>query len=215
MNKKPVAIPAKAHYEKGADDGVALVFSCPGCLEKAASRPCVGQTGVNHTDLSLILIKDYAFSGLERGQVTITNAWDKPLSRKENFKSQASLTEVLTSANLKRLYSELNSINEIIICFGDVAEAAVGKIKKRLIKHKQSLTFIFVPHLGNVGLNVSIKKDIYENALTNYKKAKDKPIHEVRSIKQIGFDNRRARLQVVAEKIASAIGAMGPQSDNL
>lgn len=102
--------------------------------------------------------------------------------------------------NLDRLAVEVEGITKLIICFGDKATAAIeclstkGKIKSKVI-------IVNLVHLGNQGLNSSIKSAIDGTEIKCYSTAAEKPKDEQRSLEKIRGDNRILRLEVVAQNI--------------
>lgn len=200
-----------AHYEKGSESRIAVVLSCPGKEEKRANRPAAGQTGSNLEEILLSLTDDYAISGFQRGKITVGNSWSKVEfdGAGGTGRRQATIPEILDAGNLERLAGELGEITDFIVCCGDNAREAVARLKAdgRL---REGCRILRVCHLSNLGINNSIKNDVNGKPIRSYKKSADKPSGERRSLNQIGKDNRKLRLEVVAKNLMEQILLRAP-----
>lgn len=192
------------HYEKGSESKIAVVLSCPGQDEEKAQKPAAGQTGNNLENVLNILRDTYGLNNFERGKITITNAWSQVEYENKTKRSQADNKEILEENNLNRLADEIKDITDFILCCGDKAKIAVLALQQQG-KFNQNCGILEVPHLGNQGMNATIKEDINSNEIISYKKASDKPKEEARSLKKIRADNRISRLDVVAKEVYEQI----------
>ncbi len=194
------------HYELGNKNEIAIVLSCPGQKEESAipQGPAKGQTGKNLEGILEFLTLKHKYPGFTRKEIHITNAWDKVEYPKKTSRSEASISEIMRIENLDRLSIELGIIKKFIICCGDNAIAAVLALK---YAHKinTNTKIIFLGHLGNQALNLSIKNALDGTIIKSYSKAKDKPDSEQRSLKEIRNNNRSLRLEVIAKKISNQI----------
>ena len=181
-----------AYYEKGTDTKIAFVLSCPGKEEEEAKKPAAGQTGKNLEDLLEILYTTYKMPEFKRGLITISNSWATIEHKKKTGRSQAKITEIYEKDNLDRLANELNQITDFIICCGDKAKAAVDKLQDQKIL-QQDCQILYVAHLGNQGLNNTIKKSIHGSTLI---KTGDE---------ETQAQNKLERLQVVAKDLIEQI----------
>ena len=176
------------HLERGTQKDIAFVFSCPGKKEKKKGAPAKGPTGTNLEDLLEMMTDKYGLPGFTRGEVWITNAWDKVEFKYKTStgdkagRNEASLREIFQDDNLDRLEAELRCIEKLIVCCGDRAISAVNCLKRsgKLKAHIARLI-----HLGNQALNKSIKEDVHGNPI---EKGKNK-----------SRQNRLARIEVVAK----------------
>lgn len=196
------------HYESGSKNDIAVVLSCPGQDEETADPPgpAKGQTGKNLEKILEILTSKYGHQGFTRDEICITNAWDQVEYPDKTKRSEAKITEILTSNNLDRLVSEVNCINKIIICCGVNATASVLALSYAG-KLNPNTRVLFLDHIGNQSLNSSIKYALDGSEIKTYSKAKDKPPNERRSLEKIRNDNRILRLEVVAHQLNLQISA--------
>lgn len=186
------------HYEKGLQNDIAFVFSCPGAKEKQENKPAAGQTGANLGRLFSILSLKYGQkTKWSRNDVTITNSWGKVEYKRLTGRTEASVNEVLTSGNLLRLEQEIKGIKKAIICCGDRAISAVTNLAN-MKKLDPLVKVIEIRHLGFQSLN-QIKNDI--NNMPIYSVNKEKMMGNTKTRKLIGSDNTNKRLEVVAYKI--------------
>ncbi|MDK2821302.1 MAG: uracil-DNA glycosylase [Clostridia bacterium] len=170
------------HYEKGINDEVAYVFSCPGRHEEKAGRPAAAVTGKN-LDILIDILRSQGVKVPLRVDATVTNAWDKVEYMAATNRSEATEKEILDLKNLERLYKEIFHIKRYIISFGDKAYLAVSKLKLA-----DSCKVIRTCHLSMRKLN-SIKTDINNN-----------PIVRANN-KEEGRRNTVKRLEVIARDI--------------
>jgi len=193
------------HFLRGRGDDIAFVLSCPGRRERDNRRPCAGHTGQNRNDLAERIQAHYKIAGFNEPLVTITNAWHKVMFR-ELGPSEADLALVQHPRTAKRLKIQLQHVRKVIVCCGVPAKAAVSVLEPGLKKANPALKIVFVPHLGNVGLNNKITKDIQNQPFPSYKKASDKPASEKRSLREVRQANRLGRIAVVADRLVRQLG---------
>ncbi|EOD9428734.1 hypothetical protein ACJ5M7_005137 [Vibrio harveyi] len=178
-------------FKAGLSKDVAVVLSCPGKVEANSTppQPAMGHTGTNLDDLMGILFQKYPDWGLLREQITIANSWDK-VEYKEagRGRSEATFDEVLTPVNLNRLYRQIRDTTKMILVCGDNAKVAVLALQYAKT-FNNTVKFIYLQHIGNVGLNKTIKYDLSGNELirTNSDKIK--------------AQNRTKRIEVVAREV--------------
>lgn len=186
------------HYEKGSENEIAFIFSCPGQKEEKSTPPgpAKGQTGVNLEVLLEILSLQPETNGICREKITITNAWPRVEYKKATGRSEATKEEILDYDNIDRLAKELITIKKYIFVSGKKAEIAVMKLIEEN-KLKNSVRVFKFRHLGNQSLN-QIKEDKNGEEIKTYSKAFMKPKYETRSLKQIRKDNTRRRIEKVA-----------------
>lgn len=154
------------HFQFGNQRKIAVVFSCPGQEEEKQGRPVSGQTGKNLEVLLELLFENKVLDKkLQKKDLRITNAWDKVLFKSNNLKkrTEATLTEIYSENNLKRVKDELDDIEEIIICFGKKADKALGKP----VFADFNATIISCCHLSLQALNSIkyLKKDVLDNPI--------------------------------------------------
>ena len=89
-----------AHYQKGNENKVAFVFSCPGRHEEAEGYPAAQNTGTNHINLLLELSRIITREDLIREYITIANAWDRIEYDKKTNRSEATNKEILLPSNM-------------------------------------------------------------------------------------------------------------------
>jgi hypothetical protein len=181
------------HYEKGSESKIAVVLSCPGQEEEKAQKPAAGQTGDNLEDVLNILRNTYGLNDFERGKITITNAWSQVEYENKTKRRQADDKEILEENNLNQLAYEIKDITDFILCCGDKAKIAVLNLQQQG-KLNQNCGIIEVPHLGNLGINNTIKEDVNGDRIISGNG--DSPRSS---------SNRILRLEVVAKKIYEQI----------
>lgn len=165
----PVHVPSvqnAVHLERGRSNDVAFVFSCPGRAEYEAvpQGPAKGATGDNLNAFLSIMRERYAGTVMKitvprkfvRGEIWITNAWDKVIfPGPEEKNSEATDNQVVSTDNLNRLRPELSDIEYAIICCGNKASLAIRQLQAQ--KGLSSHVGVFhIPHLGNRSLNIAI-----------------------------------------------------------
>lgn len=184
------------HLQKGTNNQVAFVFSCPGKNEKNAGYPAAKAVGTNLEALLKKLSVILERKDLTREQITITNAWDQvefKVGEGNTGRSEASNLEVVDKKNIKRLNTELESISDYIFCCGDKAVLAVSKCKL-----KENVKVISIKHLGNKAIN-SIKIDINGNSIRSAENARNDGDKRSKTI--IGKDNTSKRIDVICHQI--------------
>ena len=139
-----------------------------------------------------ILKRDYNKLEFQRGLITIANSWATIEYKNKTGRSEAKITEIIEAHNLDRLANELNHITDFIICCGDKATAAVCALQYKEKLH-QDCQILYVSHLGNQGLNKTIKESINGCRIKSSKN------------KKIQANNRILRLEVVAKKLIEQI----------
>ena len=119
------------HYSPGTLP-VAFVFSVPGAREKSAGAPVAGTAGEN---LSFALAYLHArlpavFASPDRYAYRITNAYKEPFAKSlGDESSQARDSQILESANVKRVLRELDGCRTVILC-GLKAQLLADEIRK-------------------------------------------------------------------------------------
>ncbi|HGY9571500.1 TPA: uracil-DNA glycosylase family protein [Vibrio harveyi] len=184
------------HLQKGTENKVAFVFSCPGKHEKDAGYPAAKATGTNLEAMLEKLSVSLQRKDLTRKKITITNAWDRvefEVGDGNTGRSEASDAEVVDKNNIQRLNAELRNISDFIFCCGDKAVLAVSKCKL-----KERVKVIPIRHLGNKAIN-SIKTDVSGNSIFSAEKAMGNG--DKRSKNRIGKDNTSKRLDVICFQI--------------
>lgn len=116
-------------YCENLGQEVVCVGSVPGQDEAQEGRPFAGQSGKN-LDVILSNLK-YKGEPLSREKVSIDNAWTTPLWQGEHGRTEASLTEICSDANLSRLQDEIGKNTKVVIAFGDNAYASVNTMKQK------------------------------------------------------------------------------------
>lgn len=144
---------SSAHFNKGKSSNIAFVFSCPGQEEMNAKRPVNGITGAN-LEILLGILKENKFieDFQSRYDFRITNAFSKVLFKEKDQRTEATLSEIYEPKNIKRLYTELEDISDVIICFGRKALKAVQRVNKTQ-PHRLKPHIISSCHLGLSSLN--------------------------------------------------------------
>ncbi len=144
--------------------------------------------------------------GFQRGKITVGNSWSKVefVGAGGTDRRQATLPEILDAGNLARLASELGEITDFIMCCGENARESVARLKADGLL-RERCRILRVCHLSNLGINNSIQIDVNGEPIQSYKKSADKPSCEYRSLKQIGKDNRKLRLRVIAKDLMEQI----------
>ncbi|WP_203362759.1 uracil-DNA glycosylase family protein [Bacillus sp. REN10] len=204
LKEKAITIPSKErlgnfamyHYEKGRQDDIAFVFSCPGAVEEMEGRPAAGRTGKNLERLLSILNKEYRKDiSWTRNDITITNAWSHVEYKARSGRTEATVREVLSAENLRRLCEEIKHVKTAIICSGERAAASIFRLVNEE-KLNPSVQVAKIRHLGLRSLN-QIKKDIHGEPIILIDEAK-KTGYSPKVLKQMGRENTEKRLQVVA-----------------
>ena len=177
-----------AHFQYGNQQNIAVVFSCPGQEEEKQNLPISGQTGKNLEILLELLYKDnFLNDKLEKKELRVTNAWPEVVfaGNNSNKITEAKLNkkEIYSESNLKRLENELNDIHEFIICFGQKAKKAIGKL--HFVDPEPSILTCCHLSLQSLNSNKQLKKDIYGNPIK----------------KGGGSENTKRRLTVVAKQL--------------
>ncbi|WP_338749059.1 uracil-DNA glycosylase family protein [Bacillus sp. FJAT-52991] len=191
------------HYEKGKQDDIAFVFSCPGAVEEMEGRPAAGRTGKNLERLLAILNKDYGQAiSWTRNEITITNAWSHVEYKALSGRTEATVKEVLSAENLCRLSEEIKHVKTAIICSGQRAAAAVFALANegKLYPYVQ---VVKIRHLGLRSLN-QIKEDIHGAPIILIDEAK-KAGYSTKVLEQMGVENTEKRLRVVAQELMNEL----------
>jgi hypothetical protein len=181
------------HLQKGSENKIAIVFSCPGRYELEANIPAAKATGANLCILLEKLSVAINSNDLIRYKITITNAWDKVEYKKLTNKSEASDTDICSVNNLDRLQSEIDHIEDFIVCCGEKAKLAVQNCN-----FSSDKKLIFIGHLSTRGLN-KIKKDIDDNIIMSAKAMKS--YNDIRPLNKLQNENTSKRLDVVCKMI--------------
>lgn len=176
------------HLAQGSKSEVAFVLSCPGRHEETAGHPAAGVTGRNLNQLIEFLRSDTRLGDLSRSHITITNAWPTIEYKKRTGRSEARDSEILSSANMERLVSELSGITMLIVFCGKKAGIA-GERLKATSGLPESAIVSTVAHLGTRGLN-AIK---LESPLPSSADA------------SIGMTSTNRRLQVIANQLLQSL----------
>lgn len=177
------------HFQKGLENRIAFVFSCPGSHEAEKGYPAAGRTGKN---LELLLEKMNEWTATDdwkREKITITNAWDKIEHIGKTGRTEASDAQIMQSDNLARMVRELAHVEHIIIASGKKAEKAVKAIEHGL---KANVIVIVIRHLGMQSIN-QIQTDVKGNALKTGEKG-----------------NTAQRMEVVALELYKNIFPLSP-----
>jgi len=124
---------ANSSYNKGVCTNVAFVFSCPGSFEEKYGQPACAGTGTRLEKVLQELHSTHSvLRNLCRYDFRIVNAYDKPLYKAKNGKSEWDDSDIVSKNNICRLFGDLKDIIKsggIIICFGDKAELAIRTLK--------------------------------------------------------------------------------------
>lgn len=136
------------HYCHGILD-VAFVFSVPGANESRNGRPVVGQTGTNLSNAlrELNLLRSDFFGSTNRYDYRITNAFDRPIARSlGDGKSEATITEVRSPSNVRRVAEELTGCRLVVLCGrrAQLLSDVIAKLPTRIVH---------ASHIGNAALN--------------------------------------------------------------
>ena len=137
-----------SHYCRGILD-VAFVFSVPGANESRDGLPVAGQTGSNLSNAlrELNLLRSDFFGSTNRYDYRITNAFDRPIARAlGDDKSEASVSEVRSPSNVRRVVEELSGCRLVVLC-GRRAQLLSDAISKLPTK------IVHASHIGNAALN--------------------------------------------------------------
>ncbi|MGM7635139.1 uracil-DNA glycosylase family protein [Bacillus sp. Hm123] len=191
------------HYEKGKQDDIAFVFSCPGAIEEMEGRPAAGRTGKNLERLLSILNQEYGQAiNWTRNDITITNAWSHVEYKALSGRTEATVKEVLSAENLRRLSEEIKDVKTAIICSGQRAVTAVFTLANEGALNP-SVQVVKIRHLGLRSLN-QIKEDINGHPIMLIDEAK-KAGSSTKELKQMGVENTGKRLRVVAQELINEL----------
>lgn len=138
------------HFEKGKNNDVTLILSCPGQKEQVENRPAAGTTGKN-LEVILGVLNGQKGISWNRRDITITNSWDKVEYNALTKRTQATKSEVLTQENLERLYREIMDTQKYIVVFGNRASIAINALQK--MNFPLIAEIIEAPHLSLQCLN--------------------------------------------------------------
>lgn len=138
----------RSHYCHGILD-VAFVFSVPGANESRDGRPVVGQTGSNLSNAlrELNLLRSDFFGSTNRYDYRITNAFARPIAKAlGDKKSEASIGEVRSPSNVRRVVEELSGCRLVVLCGrrAQLLSDAISKLPTRIVH---------ASHIGNAALN--------------------------------------------------------------
>ena len=152
------------HLQRGTRNQIAVVLSCPGRVEEERNSPAQGATGTNLDCLLDIMRDSYHFDYSDRRQLTITNAWSRveyvtQSSTGRTGRTEPTLGEVLCPGNLDRLACDIDPIEHIIICCGNLARQAIQRLQycRRL---RDGIRVARLPHLGNQSINRKFKTNV-------------------------------------------------------
>ena len=161
-----------AHFEEGTEEEITLVLSCPGACEELKGKPAAGKSGENLEGILEEVNKLTGTGDWTREKVTITNAWDKIEHECKTGRTEAKISEIKSSENLKRLFCEVKQTRRYIVCFGDKAQKAIQNMMKPYSQNKIETQpkIINVRHPSLQSLN-QISEDIHGKAIV--KKQKD------------------------------------------
>lgn len=187
-----------AHFSPGYKNEVAFVLSCPGRHEEGAGHPAAGNTGRNLDRLLERLGPRLDLSNLSRTQVTIANAWASIEYQAKTGRSEASDVEVKQPENIDRLASELRHISMLIVFCGMKAKLASQQLQERNLL-SQSAQMAFLPHIGGLGLNKSIRADLMHRPIVDALIQRRNGRRD--SLKLIRAENTNRRLEVVVERL--------------
>jgi len=188
----------KAHFQLGRRTDAAYVFSAPGQKEENATCPVSGTTG-QHLDQLIEILATKGLSLPPRQHARITNAWDGVEFKGRTGRTKAGDNQILNKLNLARLAAELADISQCVICFGKKAKLAVDMIKDRL---QPGCEVIYAQHLSPQSIN-RIKQDLAGQPILNVKQSIR--TGDQRPPDEIGRDNTRRRLEVVAAEILGSL----------
>lgn len=159
----------KVCYNKGKDNKIAFVFSCPGQEEFKNNKVVFGKTGDNLDifiqELSLkniIVPKKYE----DRYDFRITNSHNQVYFKGYlNKQTQPNNKEINSENNLLRLFNELSDIEDLIIVFGQKAKYALSCLEKNGYSLKARVHY--VRHLGLQSLNqIKLEKEVSKDQRT-------------------------------------------------
>jgi uracil-DNA glycosylase len=174
----------KIYLQKGSENRVAVVFSCPGRHEEMAGRPAAKATGKN-LELLLSILGEALGRDLSREKVTITNAWPEVEYRGKTGRTEASPKEITAAENVARLQQELQDITDFVIFCGERARLVAGKLR---LKHHPKL--VFIRHPGLRGLS-TINTDIYGGRI----------VAAGRNMREAQAQNNKRRLEFLVQQI--------------
>jgi hypothetical protein len=179
----------KIHLQKGSEDRVAVVFSCPGRHEEVAGCPAAKATGRNLELLLSLLGEALGRSDLSREKVTITNAWPEVEYLGKTGRTEASPREITTAENVERLQQELREVTDFVIFCGDRARLVAEKLR---LQHHPKL--VFTRHPGLRGLS-TINTDIHGGRI----------VAGGRNTREVRAQNNKKRLEVLVQQILSQL----------
>lgn len=194
------------HLQVGRSKEVAFVFSCPGRYEEVAGEPAAKVTGKNLSNLLGKLGIALNKSGLDRRNITITNAWSRVEYEKKTGRSEANTSEIISEENIARLRSELIGVTELVVCCGDKAKISVDACGL-----SENVKVIFMKHLSIRGLK-SIKMDISGAEILPAEAIKSQG--DRRTKRRIRNDNTSKRLDVICRSIANQIEGLNVTSQS-
>lgn len=152
------------YFELGTEKKITLVLSCPGACEELQGRPAAGRSGENLKKILEEVNRLLKTSDWIREKVTITNAWDKPEHICKTGRSEAKISEIKSTPNIKRLFLDVKHTEKYIICFGKRAETAIQEVIKVHFHDKTPPKLITTRHPGMQSLN-RISTDLEGNAI--------------------------------------------------
>lgn len=199
---------SRADYEQGSQSKIAVVLSCPGKKEQEKGNPAAGQTGKNLEYVLSTLKNTYKLTDFERGRITIANSWGQVEFKGDGGtgRTEADILEVIEKDNLDRLSEDIKETTDYIICCGVNSKVTVSVLQYagKLI---ENCRVIYVCHLGNQAINMTITQSVDGNEIKPCKKLFFKTTWDERTLKNISADNRYKRLAVVAKSIYDQIQA--------
>jgi hypothetical protein len=181
------------HLQVGKEKKVAVVFSCPGRREELAGYPAARHTGRNLELLLSLLARELNRDDLSRGNITISNAWPRVEYRAKTGRSEATLKEVESADNVKRLQHELEEVTDFVIFCGARAKAAARHLQ---LGHKPRLVFIRHPGLRGLSLMAT---DLRGERILAAELQLSRGSNEAK--RSIQAENTRRRLAVLVDSI--------------
>lgn len=182
------------HLQRGKQQRVAFVFSCPGRHEEAAGHPAARGTGRNLEMLLSILSIALGRNDLTREEITITNAWPQVEYLSKTGRSEATAREVTAPENIHRLEQELEDVGDFIVFCGERA-----KTVSKILKLKNNPRFVYIEHLGLRGLSL-IRKDVWGEPIIAAE-LQAMAAGGSRRKREIQCENTRKRLEVLADLV--------------
>ncbi|MCF0216017.1 MAG: hypothetical protein HUK21_06045 [Fibrobacteraceae bacterium] len=159
---KKEVVKKKQCYKENEGKSHGALFSCPGSVERKAGRPCAGKTGKNFLDVARMVANAIEGVPAQRSGWYFNNAFTEPLSKKDNNRSEARNSKILSPINIARLKKELAKV-KVLWVFGEKAKQVVEVLLNQGCL--AGVKICYARHLSMQSLNTGVKKDVLGNCI--------------------------------------------------